>query len=81
MQQEKSVLQSAYQLPSNFYKLAHIIGNPKSTPPIPALLPISRTTFLNRVRGGEYPQPIKLGARSVAWKASEIMALVAKLGG
>lgn len=76
---EKTVLQPTYQLPSTFLKLHDIIGNPKAIPPIPALIPISRTTLLNRVRSGEYPQPIKLGPRSVAWRASDILALIAKL--
>ena len=63
-----------------FLKIHHIIGNSKSTPPIPALIPIGRTTFLNRVKSGEYPQPIKLGSRSVAWRAEDIRTLIEKIG-
>ena len=63
-----------------FFKLPQIIGNPKATPPIPALLPVGRTTILNRVKDGTYPQPVKLGARSVAWRVSDIYALLEKIG-
>ncbi|MDD5461955.1 MAG: AlpA family phage regulatory protein [Methylococcales bacterium] len=59
-------------------RLWQIIGDKKtSTPP---LLPIGRTTFLNRVKDGTYPQPVRLGARTIAWRASDIWALLEKLG-
>ena len=62
------------------FKLPQIIGDPKAVPPIPALLPVGRTTFLNRVKSGEYPQPVKLGLRAVAWRVSDINALLEKIG-
>ena len=65
---------------TGFFKIWHIIGDPKATPPVPALLPVGRTTFLNRVKSGEYPQPVKLGPRSVAWRVSDIYALLEKIG-
>jgi len=72
---------STSRLPeTGFLKIWHIIGNPKAQPPIPALLPVGRTTFLNRVKNGTYPQPIRLGPRSVAWRVSDIRALIEKLG-
>ena len=52
--------QTLKQLPeAGFIKLPLIIGNPNTKPPTPALIPIGRTTFLNRVKSGEYPQPNK----------------------
>ena len=69
------------QLPViGFLKIKQIIGSPKSIPPIPALLPIGRTTFLNRVKSGEYPQPIKLGVKSTAWRVEDILELISKVG-
>lgn len=65
---------------TGFLKIWQIIGDPKAEPPIPALIPIGRTSFLNRVKDGTYPQPIRLGARSVAWRVSDIRALIEKLG-
>ena len=59
-------------------RIWHIVGDKKRN--IPAVLPISRSTFLTRVKDGTYPQPIKLGERSVAWRVEDIRALVASLG-
>jgi len=71
-----------HQIPeTGFLKIWQIIGNPKANPPIPAILPVGRTTFLNGVKSGKYPKPVKLGERSIAWKVSDIRALVEQLGG
>jgi prophage regulatory protein len=48
-------------------------------PAVLARLPVSRAHFYARVKSGEYPAPIKLGARSVAWRSSDIEALIARL--
>jgi predicted DNA-binding transcriptional regulator AlpA len=40
------------------------------------LVNVSRTTWLDGVRTGRYPQPIKIGARAVAWRASSIQTLI-----
>jgi predicted DNA-binding transcriptional regulator AlpA len=70
-----------YQLPEKgFLKLPAIIGDKKTTPPIPALIPMSRTSWLDGVKSGKYPKPVKLGERSVAWKVEDIRALIEKLG-
>jgi prophage regulatory protein len=63
------------QLPEvGFIKLPQIVGNKKTN--TPAILPIGRTTFLNGVKSGKYPKPVKLGERSVAWRVSDIRALI-----
>lgn len=60
------------QLPEiGFLKLAEVLG----------LIPLGRTSWLNGVKDGLYPKPVKLGARSVAWKVEDIRALVERLGG
>ena len=54
-----------YQLPeAGFLRLHQIIGNKKANPPIPPIIPIGRTTFLQGVKTGKYPQPVKLSARA-----------------
>ena len=63
-----------------FLRIWHIVGNPKSEPPIPALLPIGRTSFLNGVKSGKYPKPVKLGERTTAWRVEDIKALIATMG-
>jgi prophage regulatory protein len=40
------------------------------------LIPVSKTAWYNGVKAGRYPQPIHLGPRTVAWRLSEIEALI-----
>lgn len=53
-------------------RLAQIVGNPKATPPIPPIIPVCKTTWWNGVKSGKYPQPVKLGPRTTAWRACDI---------
>lgn len=46
---------------------------------IPPILPMSRTTLFVRVRAGDFPLPVRLGARAVAWRAGDIRAWLAGL--
>ncbi len=73
------------QLPETaFLRIWHIVGKPNANPPIPALIPIGRTTFLNGVKSGIYPAPVRLGgpkARIVAWKVEDIRKLIESMGG
>lgn len=64
---------------TGYIRLPQIIGDPKSDPPTPALIPISRSTFLAGVRDGRFPRPIQLSRRCVAWKVEEITALIERL--
>ena len=41
-------------------------------------LPISRSTWWSKVRSGEFPQPIKLGPRTTAWRAQDIADLITR---
>lgn len=41
-------------------------------------IPVSRSTWYAGIKSGRYPKPIKLGARAVAWRASDIAELVNK---
>ncbi|MDZ4214988.1 MAG: AlpA family phage regulatory protein [Rhodocyclaceae bacterium] len=58
-----------------------------TTPPRPLLklpevlaeLPISRSSWYSGVRSGLYPQSVKLSAKSVAWKRSDIDRLIESL--
>jgi predicted DNA-binding transcriptional regulator AlpA len=61
-----------------FLRIWQIIGDSKRG--IEPILPIGRTTFLNGVKSGIFPQPVKLGVRTVAWKSGEIMAMVESIG-
>ncbi len=68
------------QLPQTGYlRLPQIIGNPKAEPPTPALIPISKSTWWLGVKDGRFPKPIKLSARTTAWKVEDIRALIDRL--
>lgn len=41
-------------------------------------IPVSRSTWWAGVKTGRFPAPVRLGARAVAWRASDIAALVEK---
>lgn len=68
------------QLPeTGFLRLPQIIGNPKAQPPIPAIIPVSKSTWWEGVKSGRYPQPVRtLGLRITAWRVEDIRALVAQ---
>lgn len=48
-------------------------------PQILNLIPVGRSSWWAGVKSGKYPQPIKLGENTTAWKAEDIHALIAKL--
>jgi len=50
--------------------------NVKPRPAIQPLLPISRAAFYAGVKSGKYPQPLKLGTRTSAWRESDILKIV-----
>jgi prophage regulatory protein len=45
---------------------------------IPDILPISKTSWWNGLKSGIYPQPVKLGPRTTAWRESDVMRIVSK---
>jgi len=59
-----------------FLRLSQIIGNPKAEPPIPAVIPISRSSWWAGCKSGRYPKPIRLGSRTTAWRVEDILKLI-----
>lgn len=72
-----------HQLPATGYlRLAQIIGDPKAQPPIPAIIPVGRSTWWAGVKSGRYPQPVRtLGLRITAWRVEDIRALIQHAAG
>ena len=69
-----------HQLPeTGFVRLTQIIGDPKADPPIPAVIPVGKTSWWEGVKSGRFPKPVKLGPRTTAWSVEEIRALVRTL--
>lgn len=63
-------------MPENrLLRLPQIIGDPKADPPIPPIIPVSKSTWWAGVKSGRFPKPIKLGPRTTAWALSSILAL------
>lgn len=71
-------MQPRCALPETGYlRLPHIVGDPKADPPIPAIIPVSKSTWWAGVRSGRYPQPVRtLGDRITAWRVEDIRALI-----
>ena len=62
---------------TGYVRLSKIIGNPKATPPVPALIPVSKSTWFNGVREGRYPKPSKkFGPRIAAYRVEDIRKLI-----
>lgn len=57
---------------TGFLRLRQIIGD-KTTP---AIIPVSRSTWLAGVKSGQFPKSIKLGRRITVWKVADILALI-----
>lgn len=69
-----------------YLRLSQIVGrpasktNPAKYPAVAGILPISASSWWKGVKAGRYPQPVKLGPKITAWRASEVLA-VANAGG
>lgn len=62
---------------TGYLRLPQIIGDHNRG--IPALIPIGRTTWLEGVKSGKYPQPVKLSPRTTAWRIEDILQLIEEL--
>ena len=45
-------------------------------PQVLEIIPVSPSTWWLGVKEGRYPQPVKLGRRITAWRASDIQRLI-----
>lgn len=75
-----SAWHDSVRLPETGYmRLAQIVGRPArgSRPAIPAIIPVSRSTWWAGVKSGRYPQPVRtLGLRITAWRVEDIRGLL-----
>lgn len=66
-----------HQLPqAGYLRLSQIIGNRRAKPPVPPIIPVSKSTWWEGVRTGRFPKPVKLGARITVWRVEHIRALI-----
>ena len=67
------------QLPEiGYLRLSQIIGRPESetSPAVPAIIPVSKSTWWTGVKTGRFPKPVKLGPRTTAWRVEDIRRLI-----
>jgi len=50
-------------------------------PQVQQRFPVSKSVWYDGIKSGLYPKPVKLSARTSAWRVSDIDALVEKVGG
>lgn len=55
-------------------RIHQIIGDRRTG--APGVLPISRTTFYDRIKQGIYPEPIKLGSRIAMWRVEDVRRMI-----
>jgi prophage regulatory protein len=68
----------SHQLPSTgFLRLPQIIGNRRTDPPTPAIIPISKSQLWLMVKQGRFPRPVKLGERCTAWTVESVRQWIA----
>jgi len=48
-------------------------------PQILAVLGLGKTTFLDGVKAGRFPAPVKLGPRLTVWRVEDIRDLIARV--
>ena len=60
---------------TGYLRLRQIIGDPKASPPIPAIIPVSKSTWWAGCKSGRYPKPVKIGERVTAWHVEDILKL------
>jgi prophage regulatory protein len=66
-----------FELPeSGYLRLTQILGDKKSNPPILPIIPIGKSSWWAGVKSGRYPQPVKLGPSTTAWRIEDIRHLI-----
>ena len=61
---------------TGFLRLRQIIGDPKADPPVPPLIPVSRSTWWVGVKNGRFPKAVKLGPNTTVWRVEDILELI-----
>lgn len=64
---------------AKFYRIWQIIGDAERG--FDPIIPVSKSAWWAGVSSGKYPAPVKLGARTTAWRSDDIARLCAELGG
>jgi len=67
-----------FKMDNRLYRLKEIIGDKKADPPIPAIIPVSKSAWHVGVISKRFPLPVKhLGKRTSAYRKCDIDAVLA----
>lgn len=64
-----------------YLRIKQIIGDRNAKPPIPAIVPVGKSTWWKWVQEGKAPAPIKLGPRVTVWRSEEVRTFVERSAG
>jgi prophage regulatory protein len=68
------------QIPATgFFRLLQIVGDPNANPPVPPIIPVSKSTWWAGVKTGRFPKPVRNG-RCTFWRAEDIRAFIEAAG-
>ncbi len=71
---KKKIQDSIPQIPeTGFLRLKQIVGDQEKG--IPAIIPVSKSTWWSGVKSGRYPKSVKLSDRCTAWRKADVMAI------
>ena len=72
---ELLILSQINMLPeTGLVRLSQILGDKKKG--IPAIIPVSKSSWWAGVKSGRYPKPIKLGERTTCWNVIDIRQII-----
>ncbi len=66
---------------AGFLRIWQIVGDKKANPPVEPLIPVGKSTWWQGVKSGKFPQPVKLGERTTAWRVEDIRKLMDSFAG
>lgn len=70
-------MEKSTRLPeTGLLRIKQILGDAKTNPPIPPIVPVSRSTWWAGVKSGRFPAPVRLSKRITAWKVEDIRRLI-----
>jgi len=59
-----------------FVRTKQILGDKKADPPIPAVIPVSNSTWWAGVKKGRFPKPKKISENITVWDVKDIRKLI-----
>jgi acyl dehydratase len=64
---------------TGFLRLSQILGNKKSAPPTPPIIPIGKTAWYAGIKTGRFPRPVRIGPHAMGWRAEDIRDLIERI--